>query len=168
MHFDCCKKYNCRINLLHCISIIYKGETIEWTKEQTMTYKTLYWKLDSAAQTPLKTRCSGRESSFCSTYITCRVTLAKYLVISHEGMRTGLWLLETEYIRGHQCHSYSITVNQVIYFSFDLIISGLSISVFSIMFCRSLFVLLSTLLSPLCRLCLLISGDCIQHKIINL
>jgi hypothetical protein len=94
-----------------------------------MTYKTLYWKLDSAAQTPLKTRCSGRESSFCSTYITCRVTLAKYLVISHEGMRTGLWLLETEYIRGHQCHSYSITVNQVIYFSFDLIISGLSISI---------------------------------------
>jgi len=27
--------------------------------------------------------------------------------------RTGLWLRQTEYIRGHLWHRYSVTVNQV-------------------------------------------------------
>ena len=51
--------------------------------------------------------CPRRVFSSCSTSGTRRVTL----VMNEEG--TELWFRQTEHIRGHLCHRYSVMLNQI-------------------------------------------------------
>ena len=56
---------------------------------------------------------SYRINSSFATCSTSRVTLVTNSVISHDWGKIGLWLRQTELIRGHLWHNYSATANQV-------------------------------------------------------
>jgi hypothetical protein len=64
-------------------------------------------------ESDFKPGCSVRVSSSCSTCGICHVTLATNPLTSHEWKKTGLWFRQTEHIRSHLWHRYSVTVNKV-------------------------------------------------------
>ena len=57
--------------------------------------------------------CSGKVSSSCPTRGIYHLTLFKNRVASHEWGKSRFWLRQTEHIRGHLWHRYSVTVNHV-------------------------------------------------------
>jgi len=58
--------------------------------------------------------CPGSISSSCYMYGIRRGTLVTYPLISHKWEKDWIMIPETEHIRGHLWHRYSVSVNLVL------------------------------------------------------
>ena len=95
-------------------------QTIQWPKKKDKQWSTKHYTENYRSSNKNSPRCSGRVRSSWSICGTRRFTLVTNQLIVINEKITRLWLRQTEHIRGHLWHRYSVTVDNVMFASVKL------------------------------------------------